>query len=46
MGHSCSSENVVLLLAGLEGALVQQGMPVERGAGVEAAREVYKASGM
>lgn len=46
MGHSCSRENVVLLLAGLEGALAAQGMAVEPGAGIAAAREGYKASGM
>jgi alanine-glyoxylate transaminase/serine-glyoxylate transaminase/serine-pyruvate transaminase len=46
MGHSCNRENVVLLLAGLEGALAAQGMAVEPGAGIAAAREVYKASGM
>jgi alanine-glyoxylate transaminase/serine-glyoxylate transaminase/serine-pyruvate transaminase len=43
MGHSCTRENVMLVLAGLEEALAAQGFHVERGAGVSAAREAYGA---
>lgn len=42
MGHSCTRENVMLVLAGLEEALSAQGFKVEKGAGVSAAREAYK----
>ncbi len=42
MGHSCNRENVDLLLTGLEGALAAQGIKVEPGAGVAAARGVYR----
>jgi alanine-glyoxylate transaminase/serine-glyoxylate transaminase/serine-pyruvate transaminase len=42
MGHSCTRENVMLVLASLEEALADQGFHVERGAGVAAAREAYK----
>ena len=41
MGHSCTRENVMLVLAGLEEALAAQGFKVEAGAGISAAREAY-----
>jgi len=42
MGHSCTRENVMLFLAGLEEALLAQGFQVEVGAGVSAARKAYE----
>ncbi|HAI85454.1 MAG TPA: alanine--glyoxylate aminotransferase [Firmicutes bacterium] len=42
MGHSCNRENVALFLTGLESALAAQGLQVEPGAGIAAARAVYK----
>ena len=44
MGHSCTRRNVMLVLTGLEEALLSQGFNVQRGAGVSAAREVYEAT--
>ena len=42
MGHSCTRENVMLVLAGLEEALAAQGFKAETGAGISAAREAYR----
>ncbi len=42
MGYSCTRENVMLILSGLEEALIAQGFKVPQGAGVFAAREAYK----
>lgn len=42
LGHSSRRENVLLLLAALEGALVRQGRQLDRGAGVAAAEAAYQ----
>ncbi|MGI6227419.1 MAG: pyridoxal-phosphate-dependent aminotransferase family protein [Peptococcales bacterium] len=43
MGHTCTEQNVLLLLTALESALKDQGYKVETGIGASTAMEVYKA---
>ena len=42
MGHSCSTENVLLLLYALEKQLIAEGYSVESGAGVAAALQALR----
>jgi len=41
MGHSCTKRNVLYLLSALENILAAEGYSVKRGAGVDAANQVF-----
>jgi aspartate aminotransferase-like enzyme len=45
MGHAARPENVTAFLSALEKLLAGQGFALDAGAGVSAAKDVYRSSG-